>query len=258
MLGQGTSPTAPHFPVKHLRMPRLITAVGIAIALLVPAVLTVGGIRVVTNDTYVRLVYDHGGIPRDRYGMSEDARKSLALAGLDAIQPGQERGIAALREQTLPTGVPAFGARELSHMEDVRTLLRRAYLFQIVAALTIAALAVLLGLRRSTRAIVPVALARGALLTVALAVLVAVLSLTSYGWFSTPFHSLFFEGDTWRFTETDTLRRLYPDRFWLDTAIVIGVLAVLQAIVVFAVARLWARWAGARQAFRLGARTEGT
>ena len=54
------------------------------------------------------------------------------------------------------------------------------------------------------------------------------------------------------------MRRLYPDRFWLDTAVVIGVLAVLQAAVVFVVARLWARRAGVRKPARMQARTEGT
>ena len=82
------------------------------------------------------------------------------------------------------------------------------------------------------------------MLTGALAVVVGIVAATSYSSFEEPFHWLFFEGETWRFEETDTLRRLYPDRFWLDTAVVIGVLAVLQAAVVFLVARLWARRAG--------------
>ena len=84
------------------------------------------------------------------------------------------------------------------------------------------------------------------MLTGALAVVVGIVAATSYSSFEEPFHWLFFEGETWRFEETDTLRRLYPDRFWLDTAVVIGVLAVLQAAVVFLVARLWARRAGVR------------
>jgi integral membrane protein (TIGR01906 family) len=240
-------------------MRRLVTvALGIAIAILVPAVLAVNGVRIVANDAFVRLLYDHGGVPADRYGLSQQARESLALAGLHSILPSEERGVALLQEQRLPSGEPAFGARELEHMQDVRTLLARAYWFQIAAVLAIAGLAVLLSLRRPTRALVPVALARGALLTIGLAVLVAVVSATSWGAFSTPFHSLFFEDETWRFAETDTLRRLYPDRFWLDTAVVIGALAVVQAILLFVLARFWARRAGARQAFRFRARTEGT
>ncbi len=102
----------------------------------------------------------------------------------------------------------------------------------------------------------PVALARGAILTVALAVVVAIAAATSYDRFESVFHGLFFDGDTWRFEETDTLRRLYPDRFWLDTAIALGLVAVVQAAVLYPVARMWARRAGARRGFRMAARTE--
>ena len=74
----------------------------------------------------------------------------------------------------------------------------------------------------------------------------------------TAFHWPFFEGDTWRFEETDTLRRLYPDRFWLDVAVAIGVVAAVQAAILFLIAKLWARRAGVRRPLRMQARTEGT
>ena len=238
-------------------MIRLITfALGIAVTLTVPAVLAITGVRLAMSDRYVEAVYEHGRIPDDRYGLAEDERTALALVGLHSVLPSSDGGISLLREARLRDGSPAFNARELAHMEDVRTLVGRAYRFQVIALIAIAALAVLLGLHRSTRSVVPVALGRGALLTIAVAGLVAAVSVTKYGWFETPFHTVFFAGDTWRFAETDTLRRLYPDRFWLDTAITIGAIAVVQALVLYALARVWARRAQARQAFRLRARTQ--
>ncbi len=233
-------------------------ALSVAVTLAVPAILAINGIRLVTNDRYVEAVYDHGSVPDDRYGLAADDRERLALLGLRSIQPSTEAGIGLLREARLPNGEPAFNARELAHMADVRTAVARAYRFQVIAAVAIGVLALLLGLLTSMRALVPVALARGAVLTVVLAVGVGILAATSYSSFEGPFHRLFFEGDTWRFEETDTLRRLYPDRFWLDTAVVIGVLAALQAAIVFVAARLWARRAGARKPARMRARTEST
>lgn len=237
-------------------MARTITLLlGIAIALAVPVILAVNGLRLVTNDEYVRAVYERGGVLDDRYGLSSDERTRLALVGLSSITPASP-GIELLREAKLGNGEPAFNARELAHMTDVRTLVARAYRFQVVLVIAIGILALVLGLLRSMRSLVPVALARGAVLTVVLAVAVAIVAATSYSSFETPFHTIFFERDTWRFAETDTLRRLYPDRFWLDTAIVIGGLAVLQALAVFLLARLWARRAGRRQASRMRTRTQ--
>jgi integral membrane protein (TIGR01906 family) len=232
-------------------------ALSVAVTLVVPAILAVNGIRLVTNEHYVEAVYDYGGVPDDRYGLGSATRERLALVGLESIQPSSE-GISLLRDARLPNGEAAFNARESTHMEDVRTAVSRAYRFQLIAVVAIGVLAVLFGLLGSLRALVPVALARGAVLTVVVAVVVGVVASTSYGAFETPFHWLFFEGETWRFEETDTLRRLYPDRFWLDTAIAIGVLCVLQAILLFIGARFWARRAGARRPLRMQARTEGT
>ena len=240
-------------------MARIATIVlSVAVTLVVPAILAVNGIRLVTNERYVEAVYDYGGVPDDRYGLGSATRERLALVGLESIQPSSE-GISLLRQARLPNGDAAFNGRELAHMEDVRTAVSRAYRFQLIAVAAIVVLGVLFALLGSSlRALVPVALARGAVLTVVVAVVVGVLASTSYSAFEEPFHWVFFEGETWRFEETDTLRRLYPDRFWLDTAVVIGVLCTLQAILLFVAARFWARRAGVRRPLRMQARTEGT
>ena len=68
----------------------------------------------------------------------------------------------------------------MTHMEDVRTAVARAYRFQVIATLAIGVLALLLGLLTSMRSLVPVALARGAVLTGALAVVVGIVAATSY------------------------------------------------------------------------------
>jgi integral membrane protein (TIGR01906 family) len=238
---------------------RILTlALGIAVTLAVPIVLAVTGIRVVTHDEYVQALYDHGDIPADRYGLTEAQRARLAETGLRSILPSSPDGIDVLREARLPDGAPAFDQRELRHMADVRTLVSHAYRLQLVLLVAIGALALLLGVSSaSTRAVVPVALARGAVLTVGIALVVAIVSATRYDVFETTFHGLFFDGDSWRFDETETLRRLYPDRFWLDTAITVGALAVIQALVLLPLARTWARHAGAAtHGMRMRTRTQ--
>jgi integral membrane protein (TIGR01906 family) len=206
----------------------------------VPAILLADGLRLVTGDWYVRAVYAHGAIPRDDLGLTGAQRTSLALTGLHSIEP-DTKGIELLRRARLPGGTPAFTSREIRHMSNVRTLLGRLYTLQLVAAAAIAALALGLAFRPTRKLLVPRALRLGAILTLAIAALVGFLSLVYWPAFSTPFHLVFFGESSWRFNDTDTLRRLYPDQFWIDTAIVLGVLAVVQAAVLWLVAHVWER-----------------
>ena len=226
----------------------VVRGLTVAIAVCVPAILVANGLRLVTGDWYVRAVYEHGGIPRDGIGLTGPQRTALAETGLHSILPDEKDGLKLLRRARLPDRAPAFTAREIRHMSDVRTLLGRLYTVQVLGGIGILALGLGLALRPSRRRLVPGALRLGALLTLGLAALVGVASVAYWPAFSTPFHLLFFGGSSWRFDDADTLRRLYPDRFWIDTAIVLGVLAVVQAAALWAVARAWERRAQGRTA----------
>jgi len=218
-----------------------LVALSAVVAMLVPVLLVVNGVRVIANDWYVRFEYGREGFPPDPYGLTRAERTELALMGLRSILPQSEEGIELLRRAWLPDGKAAFTTRELRHMHDVRSWLGRIYLLHWAALAALAVLAAALALSPRTRAIVPRALGRGALLTVALAVGAGLAVIASYDAFSAAFHGLFFEGDSWRFAESDTLRRLYPDRFWSDTAILLGAGAIAQALVLLVATRFWLR-----------------
>jgi integral membrane protein (TIGR01906 family) len=221
-----------------------------AIAVAVPPILVVTGLRLVAEDSVLRFEYGRSGFPPDPNGLTKTERIELGLVGLHAILPQDDDGLRLLREARLPNGKPAFGSRELRHMSDVRTRLGDAYRFQLLALGAIAAFALALAFFGRARTLVPRALRAGALLTLVIAAVVTVLVLTSYDTFFTPFHRVLFPGDSWRFAETDTLRRLYPDVFWRDIAIAVGALSVAQALVLAFAASFWARKVGAGQALR--------
>ena len=109
-----------------------------------------------------------------------------------------------LERATLPSGSPAFGARELSHMRDVRTLFGDALRAQLVAVVVLAVLALALA-RTRLRTVVPLGLLAGALATLAVALLAVPLILLGFDGFFVRFHEVFFSGDTWRFNDADTL-----------------------------------------------------
>ena len=147
----------------------LAAALVVAIAVSVTPILVVNAFRVLATGTFVRAELGRDGFPPDRYGLTNDQRKELALLGLRSIQPGSE-GIALLERARLPNGSPAFGLRELTHMRDVRRLFGIALRGQLIALIVIGALA--LGLARTRfRTVVPLGLLAGAVATLAIAVL---------------------------------------------------------------------------------------
>jgi integral membrane protein (TIGR01906 family) len=199
-----------------------------AIALLIPVLLVGNGIYVLTHEWFIRFEYARSGFPDDAYGMPTAERTRLAATSLHSILPWERRGIDLLREAKLADGSAAFGLDELRHMCDVRRLL---LVLLTLHAATFVALATLAALTR-TRPLVVRTLRAGAALTLALFAFVGALLLVNAVWFLTGFHTIFFEGSSWRFAETDTLRRLFPDRFWSDTALLLGIGAAIQAIVI--------------------------
>lgn len=209
------------------------------IGLVVPPTLVVNALRLLATDTFVRFEYDRDGFPSDRYGLADDERESLALTGLESIRPRSE-GIVLLERATLPDGSSAFDGRELTHMEDVRTLYGAALRAQLVTLLVLVVLALALA-RTRLRDVVPRGLLAGALATLGIAVLAVPFILLGFDRFFTRFHEMFFEGDSWRFSDTDTLIRLYPERFWEDVSQLAAAITVAQAILLAGLAWWWLR-----------------
>ena len=219
-------------------------ALVVLIAVVVPPTLIANAMRVLATDTFVRWELRRDGFPSDRYGLTEEQREELALLGLRSIEAGSP-GIILLERATLPDGSPAFDERELSHMEDVRRLFVPIQRGSLAVVLALAVLALVLA-RTRLRTAVPRGLLAGALATLAIALLLVPVILLGFDGFFTRFHEMFFEGDSWRFSNTDTLIRIYPERFWEDVSQLAAVLTVLQALVLAPLAWWWLRSARRR------------
>ena len=135
-------------------------------------------------------------------------------------------------------GAPVLNERERSHMRDVRTVF--AGFFVIAVVLVIAAVVVVARRRGPTeRAASWRAVRSGAIgLIVGLVALGGVAFIAFDVLFET-FHRLFFAGGSYTFDPaTERLVQLFPFAFWQETAIVLGVVAIVVAIVV-ALAANW-------------------
>ena len=214
----------------------------IVIAVALPPALVVNALRVLATETFTR--WEVGRLEPDRYGLAPAEREALALLGLESIRPGS-KGIELLETAQLPDASPAFDERELAHMRDVRSVFGAALRAQLVALLILAVFAAAVA-RTRLRAVVPLGLLIGALATLTVAVLTLPVILLGFDSFFVRFHEMFFEGDSWRFAETDTLIRVYPERFWVDVSRIAAALTVSQALLLAALAWWWRRAAQRR------------
>lgn len=200
-----------------------------------PAVLLLLSVRLLMGEWFIRLEYARPDFPPDVYGMSPAERLGLALTGLRSVT--QPPGASILREVRFADGRPAFNEREIRHMQDVYLLQGVAFRGGALLALGVAGAWLCLWFPSPTRRLAWRSLERGGLLTLAL-ILILVLGFALYFDAAfTLFHRIFFEGDTWLFLPTDTLIRLYPEKFWFDAAMFIGGLTALQALLLIALAR---------------------
>jgi integral membrane protein (TIGR01906 family) len=206
----------------------------------VTPILVVNAFRVLSHDWFVRYEIERDGFPPDRFGMSRDERLRLALVGLRSIRP-ESQGIVLLERAALPDGSRAFGSRELRHMADVRNRLLLAFRGQIVLLALLVVVAVALARSHGRRDVVPRGLLIGSLMTLVVAALVVPVILLGFDGFFLRFHEALFSGNSWRFSQTDTLLRLYPQEFWQDTSRLTSAIVVAQAILVAAGSGWWLR-----------------
>ena len=195
-------------------------------------------IRVLMHPRWVYFEYGRPDFPPDSFGWTLQERTRLAVTGIDSIIG--PRGVVVLQEARFSDGSPAFNQREVGHMRDVRLVTGNIYLAQAVLFIA-AVMAVVALVRGKTHMAAASALLTGALVTVALFVALVVFVFTGFDTFFTAFHRVFFSGDTWLFSYSDTLIRLYPVQFWFDAATVIGVTTIVEAAALGVIAWRWGR-----------------
>ena len=165
----------------------------------------------------------------------------LALTGLHSIQPGSE-GIALLERATLPDGSPAFDEpRAPPHAGRSRPARHGVPRPARGRARTPRGGVALHRSARWRRTCAARASRSARSLTLAVAVLPVPVILLGFDGFLLRFHEVFFSGDSWRFSDTDTLLRIYPEVFWQDTAKLAAGMAVAQAVVVALASWWWLR-----------------
>jgi integral membrane protein (TIGR01906 family) len=133
-------------------------------------------------------------------------------------------------------GQPVLDERERAHMRDVREVFIGALRVVLIAGFV--AVAIALRRRGDGRLRTWRAVWAGAVGLVATLIVSGVIALVAFDALFEAFHRLLFTGGSYRFDlRSDRLVQLFPFQFWQETAIAVGALAIVVALIVATVAR---------------------
>ena len=197
------------------------------LAIFIPFIFLMGGVRLVMNPAFAELEYDRSGFPLDPYGMETRERKQWA--GFSIRYLTNNKSIDYLGNLQTFKGEKIFTESELSHMADVKTVVQRSLTaWYVVCGLSIAILLWFIIMRQWSS--IRKALNPGGWVTIGLLGTLLIFLTVSFDKLFEYFHRLFFQDGTWTFLESSTLIRLFPFEFWRDAFVSVIVFTLIGGI----------------------------
>ncbi len=215
--------------------PGWLTAARIFLQVLIPVILVLTSVWMLMTNTFVRFNYSLPGFPGDRYGFTEADRLFHAPIALEYLSNAE--GIEFLGNQQFDDGSPVYNASELGHMEDVKEVTRSALNVWRLGLIAAVVVSVVLWRVAGSQSLWE-AWQGGAKLTVIIMLVLLVGLIAAFSVLFVGFHEIFFDPNTWTFSFSDTLIRLFPQRFWEVAFGTIAVATLLQAGLLYLVSRL--------------------
>ena len=217
----------------------------------IPFFLTTTTVRIVVNTP---ALYSYGF---DRYDIPKRTgieRKELISAGRQ-IREYFNNENALLDVRVIRGGVlrSIYNQREIDHMRDVKDLIRNVYIVQFLSGLFLLGfIASLLGIRglRSYKDIVRYA-GLGSVITIGLVAVAGIASFIGFEKVFLAFHLISFSNDLWQLDPSkDYLIAMFPQAFFYDATMVIGLAITAEATVLTLVPIVltgWRPWRVLRQ-----------
>ncbi|HSB91330.1 MAG TPA: TIGR01906 family membrane protein [Anaerolineales bacterium] len=208
------------------------------LAVTIPLALLLTNVRLLLTPAYVELAYRMPAFPDDPFGLTREER--IAQANVDLEYLLNDAGPEFLGDLRFADGTAVYNERELRHMVDVKRLVQAALRVWLASVVLAAGLGLLLS-RAKGSGRVSLGLHWGSILTFALMVVIGLGILVGFSVVFVGFHRIFFQGDSWLFFYSDTLIRLFPERFWYDAFLLLAGSTLVEAAAVFLLTRRRAR-----------------
>jgi len=204
---------------------RLFAVLGWLVTLLVPVAIVLTAIRVLLFPWFLPFEYSMPGFPPDSYGFNLEDRLYWSRFAMDYLV--NDAGIEYLGDLRFADGAPVYNERELRHMVDVKIAIKNALTVWLISLIGLAGLGIWARLsdHKQWKQEYLHGLGRGGWLTIFLVGGVILFVAVGFGVFFVAFHNVFFEPGTWMFLWSDTLIRLFPERFWRDIFIYVGLIS---------------------------------
>ena len=175
----------------------------------------------------------------DRHGVA--ARTGITPDGLRGVGRQIQEYFASdaepLRVRAAVEGVERdlFGADEVSHMADVKALLRLTFSVQGASAMFLLLVTGLAAyaFRRALFETLAVWLRRGPLITGGVIATLGVVALVAFDPLFTLFHNIAFPQGNFLFPQTADLVRVFPFGFWRDMTLLIGAMTLLETAALY-------------------------
>jgi integral membrane protein (TIGR01906 family) len=228
----------------------IFLAISWLITILVPVALSLGAVRIILLPWYLQFEYHTPNFPVDPFGFTLADRLRYSRLALNYLL--NDAGPEYLADLHFPTGQQAppescqfmkdctllYNEREIQHMVDVKRTVQAA-LKILYATLAILVVSGIWAWQAHWMEDYRIGLARGGWLTIFLIGIIILLVIASFSVIFVFFHEIFFQAGTWTFLFSDTLIRLFPERFWRDTFLLVGfITAALAGLVIFLTPRI--------------------
>lgn len=224
---------------------RLFQALGLAVILALPALFITTNVRVAfQSQTLYTYAIDAFDAP-ERTGVERD-ELIKGMAGLiDYFESDED----LITTEIVVNGIsePLFTEREALHFRDVRDLLHRTYFVQAVATVVmlgilVAAIVAAARGRPDLAAIIFRRIRQTAVWTVVAIIGIGLFAaLGGFNFLFLQFHLLSFSNDLWQGTANDRMIQLFPQMFFLQGTLLIGLAAIVEMGIV---------WVGAKMSLR--------
>lgn len=188
------------------------------IALLVPFMLVMVGVRLVMTPVFPALEYRRPGFPADEYGFTRDQRDKWSVYAVNFLTNGE--GPEYLGDLKDDNGSPLFRESEVTHMQDVQKVTQTSLtVWYVTLGFFFASL--MWFLTTKNMKVLRRALFAGGWFTLLLVLGLIVYLALNFNQLFDQFHRIFFAEGSWLFYANDTLIRLFPLVFWRDAFILV-------------------------------------